>query len=49
MITPAWKIAAFNLGTAAALVGVTGVIGYIAGWAFGFLWNRLAAGPGAQA
>jgi len=46
MITPAWKIVAFNLGAAAALVGVTGVIGYIAVWAFGFLWNRDAGTGG---
>ena len=41
MITPPYKIAAFNLGTAASLVLVTAVIGYVMGWIMGFLWNRL--------
>jgi hypothetical protein len=41
MITPPYKIDAFNLGTAAALVLVTAVIGYVMGWIVGFLWNRL--------
>ena len=40
MITPPYKIAAFNLGTAAALVAVTAVIGYAMGWVVGFIWNR---------
>lgn len=41
MITPPYKIDTFNLGTAAALVLVTAVIGYLMGWVAGFLWNRL--------
>jgi hypothetical protein len=40
MIVPPYKIAEFRLGTAAALVVVTAGIGYIAGWAAGFIWNR---------
>ena len=40
MITPPYKIAAFNLGTAAGLVLVTAGIGYVGGWAGGVIWNR---------
>ena len=40
MITPPYKIAAFNLGTAATLVLVTAAIGYLMGWVVGFIWNR---------
>ena len=47
MITPLYKIDAFNLGTAAALVLVTAGIGYVMGYVAGFIWNRF--GPrGAQ-
>ena len=40
MIMPPYKIAEFHLGTAAGLVVVTAGIGYIVGWAVGFIWNR---------
>lgn len=40
MITPPYKISAFSLGDAAALVLVTASIGYVAGWVVGFIWNR---------
>jgi hypothetical protein len=40
MITPPYRIAAFNLGTAAGLVLVTAGIGYIGGWVVGVIWNR---------
>ena len=40
MITPAYKIAAFHLPTALALICVTAVIGYFSGWVFGYVWNR---------
>lgn len=43
MIMPPWKIAAFQLSTALMLIGVTGLLGYLAGWAFGYVWNRVAA------
>jgi hypothetical protein len=39
MITPPYKISAFNLGTAAALVAVTAGIGYVMGCVVGFIWN----------
>jgi hypothetical protein len=31
----------FNIGTAALLITVTSVLGYIFGWALAFLWNAL--------
>ena len=40
MIAPPYKIAAFNLGTASALVAVTAAIGYVMGWVAGLIWNR---------
>jgi uncharacterized membrane protein len=40
MITPPYRIAAFNLGTAATLVLVTAGIGYVMGFVVGFIWNR---------
>ena len=48
MITPPYKIAEFHLSTAAGLVLVTAGIGYIVGWAVGFIWNRsIPRGAGA--
>jgi hypothetical protein len=40
MITPPYRIAGFNLETAAGLVLVTAGIGYVGGWAAGVIWNR---------
>lgn len=40
MITPPYKIAAFNLATAATLVLVTAGVGYLMGYVVGFIWNR---------
>ncbi|MGL4286505.1 MAG: hypothetical protein ACRCVA_09195 [Phreatobacter sp.] len=40
-IRPVWVIEGFNVGKAAGLIGLTGVIGYALGAAFAFLWNRL--------
>lgn len=45
MIKPPYIIEPFNISTAAALVLVTGGVGFIAGWFFGFLWNRLVNRP----
>ena len=42
MITPAYKIAAFNWGYALVLIVVTAVIGYVFGWVLGYIWNRYA-------
>lgn len=44
MITPPYRIAAFNLGTAVGLVLVTAGIGYVGGWAAGLIWNRCMPG-----
>jgi hypothetical protein len=40
MITPPYKIAAFDPGLALALVLVTAIIGYVFGWAGAAIWNR---------
>lgn len=47
MIKPPYVIEPFNIGTAAALVLVTGAIGFVSGWFFGVLWNRVAT-PGSD-
>ncbi len=39
MITPPFKVADFNIGTALALVVVTGVVGYVFGVVIGVLWK----------
>ncbi len=36
-----YAIAEFNAGTALLLVVVTAAIGYVLGWAFAVLWNKL--------
>jgi hypothetical protein len=36
-----YAIAEFNAGTALLLVAVTASIGYVVGWAFAVLWNKL--------
>lgn len=46
MITPVYKVAAFDFGTALALIAVTGAIGYIGGWVFGLVWNWCAGRSG---
>jgi len=40
MITPPYKIAVFNLGTAVALVAITAGIGYAMGVVVGLIWNH---------
>ncbi len=40
-IQPPFTLTAFSFGTAATLVAVTFAIGYILGWVFGAIWNRL--------
>lgn len=34
-------VAPFNLGTAVTLIIITFIVGYIGGWVFAMLWNRL--------
>jgi len=40
-IRPVYVIESFNAGTALLLILVTAAIGFITGWSFAFLWNRL--------
>jgi hypothetical protein len=44
MITPPYKIAAFDPGVALALVLVTAIIGYLFGWIGAAIWNRYGVG-----
>jgi len=40
-IKPVYVVGPFNVGTAAVLVIITAIIGYMVGCVFGALWNRL--------
>ena len=40
-IKPVYVVEPFNAGTAAVLVITTAIIGYVVGWLFGALWNRV--------
>ena len=44
MITPPYKIAAFDPGLALALVLVTAIVGYMFGWMGAIIWNRYSLG-----
>lgn len=39
-IKPIYVIEPFNAGTAALLVAITAIIGYVMGFIFALLWNR---------
>lgn len=39
-----YKVLPFNLSTAVMLVAVTFVIGYLIGWVFAKIWNKLREG-----
>jgi len=41
LIKPVYTIEAFATGRAVGLVALTAVVGYIVGWLFGLIWNRL--------
>jgi hypothetical protein len=45
MITPPYRVDAFNLGTAVGLVLVTASIGYIGGLALGMVWKHFVPQP----
>ena len=40
-IRPVYVIEKFNIAVALLLVGVTAAIGYVIGWIFAMLWNKL--------
>lgn len=42
MITPFVTISAFSLTKTIILIVVTGIVGYVAGWLLGTIWNRYA-------
>jgi hypothetical protein len=42
-IKPVYVIGPFNLGIAAILIVVTSVVGFVIGYIFSVLWNRLHA------
>lgn len=44
-IQPPYTILPFNLGVAVALIVITSVTGYLAGWVLGAIWNWLRADP----
>jgi hypothetical protein len=41
LIKPVYMIEPFALGRAVGLVVLTAVVGYVGGWLFGLVWNRL--------
>lgn len=41
LVTNPITVLPFNFGTAAVLLTVTFVVGYLAGWVFAYIWNRL--------
>jgi len=40
-IQPVYAIQKFNIGIALLLIGITAAIGYVIGWIFAVLWNKL--------
>ena len=40
-IKPVYVIEPFNAGIALLLIAVTSAIGYVLGWGFGVLWNKV--------
>ena len=40
-IKPVYVIEPFNAGIALLLIAVTAAIGYVLGWGFGVLWNKV--------
>jgi len=43
MISPPWRVAAFDLGTAISLVMLMTISWYAFGWVLGLLWDRFVA------
>lgn len=44
LITNPFQVLPFNMGTALVLIVFTFVVGYVLGWVFAFVWNRLHKG-----
>lgn len=44
LITNPYKVLPFDFGTALTLVIFTFIVGYVVGWIFAFIWNRLHKG-----
>lgn len=44
LLSNPYLVLPFNFGTALMLVVFTFVVGYIMGWVFAFIWNRLHKG-----
>lgn len=40
-ITPPYTVGQFSFALAAGLIVVTFIIGYVIGWAFSVIWNRV--------
>jgi hypothetical protein len=40
-IRPVYVIQKFNIGIALLLISVTAAVGYVIGWCFAVLWNKL--------
>jgi hypothetical protein len=41
MIVPPFTVASFSMMNAVVLVVITSIIGYVMGWVFASLWNRV--------
>lgn len=44
LLTNPYTVLPFNWGSAITLIIVTFVVGYVMGWVFAFIWNRLHKG-----
>jgi hypothetical protein len=40
-LKPVYVVGPFSVGTAFVLIGITASIGYVTGFVFGVIWNRL--------
>jgi len=48
-IRPPFEVTPFDLATAALLVGLTALVGFIAGWLFASIWNAFGRPHGSTA
>ncbi len=44
LLTNPYRVLPFNFSAALTLIVVTFVVGYVMGWVFAFIWNRLHKG-----